>query len=123
MMNSHASPHAADHGVVEQTPQLVQASLQLINQVNDLMHEGFELPKEKLVPESTLMGDLGLDSLDAVDMLVYIEDRLNVKVDGEKIRGLRTLGDVYAFAAEAMAAKPDLKAVPAVSKNENQSSN
>lgn len=96
----------------------VAPSRELINQVNELMHTGFELPKEKLVAESTLQGDLGLDSLDAVDMLVYIEDRLNVKVDGEKIRGLKTLGDVYAFAAEAMVNPP-----ATASKQEAQASN
>ncbi|MES2855941.1 MAG: acyl carrier protein [Bdellovibrionota bacterium] len=100
-----------------------EPSRDLINQVNELMHQGFELPKEKLVPQSTLQGDLGLDSLDAVDMLVYIEDRLNVKVDGEKIRGLKTLGDVYTFAADALA-KPETTAKPETGlKQETQASN
>jgi acyl carrier protein len=102
-------------------------SRDLINQVNELMHQGFELPLEKLNAQSTLQGDLGLDSLDAVDMLVYIEDKLSIKVDGEKIRGLKTLGDVYAFAAEAMS-KPAMQAMtPAPlkmeSNHESQASN
>lgn len=74
---------------------------QLIARVNELMSQGFELPLEQLVPTARLKDDLGLDSLDAVDMLVYIEERMGVKVDGEKIRELRTLADVYVLAAEA----------------------
>lgn len=77
-------------------------SAELIAQINDLMHEGFELPMEKLLPEATLIADLGLDSLDAVDMLVHLEDKLKIKVDGEKVRGLKTLSDVYIFAAESI---------------------
>lgn len=76
-------------------------SAELIAQINDLMQTGFELPMEKLVPEATLIADLGLDSLDAVDMLVHLEDKLKIKVDGEKVRGLKTLSDVYIFAAES----------------------
>lgn len=83
-------------------------SQELIAEINQLMQQGFELPPEKLLPEATLIGDLGLDSLDAVDMLVHIEDRLGVKIDGERIRSLRTLGDVYSFfAAEAVAVKKE----------------
>ncbi|RYZ76790.1 MAG: acyl carrier protein [Proteobacteria bacterium] len=78
------------------------ASPALINQVNDLMVSGFELDREKLVPSARLKDDLSLDSLDAVDMLVHIEEQLDLKVDGEKIRALRTLSDVYSLAADAM---------------------
>lgn len=83
--------------------QEIQPSQQLIEQVNELMRQGFELTDDQLVPTATLIGDLGLDSLDAVDMLVFIEDKLGVKVDGERLRSLRTLQDVYALAADAIA--------------------
>jgi acyl carrier protein len=77
-------------------------SQQLIDKVNELMSQGFELSIEKLVPEARLKEDLSLDSLDAVDMLVHIEERLEIKVDGEKIRVLKTLADVYELAANAV---------------------
>ena len=66
------------------------------------MASGFEIPPEKLVPTAALK-ELGLDSLDAVDMLVYIEDKFGIKVEGEKLTSLRTLQDVYNLAAEAVA--------------------
>lgn len=74
----------------------------VISQVNNLMMSGFEIPQEKLVPTATLIGDLGLDSLDAVDMLVYIEENLGVKVEGEKLASVKTLQDVYNLAAESV---------------------
>lgn len=74
----------------------------VIQQVNNLMHSGFEIPQEKLVPTATLVGDLGLDSLDAVDMLVYIEETLKVKVEGERLASVKTLQDVYLLASESL---------------------
>lgn len=74
---------------------------EVIQQVNALMKSGFEIPEEKLVPTATLVGDLGLDSLDAVDMLVYIEETLGVKVEGEKLASVKTLQDVYILAAQS----------------------
>ena len=68
--------------------------------VNEIMHAGFEIPMEKLLPEANLFTDLGLDSLDAVDMLVHLEDKLGVKVDGEKLLKVRTLQDIYDLVQE-----------------------
>ena len=64
------------------------------------MHRGFELPFEKLQPEATLFQDLGLDSLDAIDMLVHLEETLGVKVETERFQHVRTLGDVYSMVGE-----------------------
>lgn len=75
---------------------------EVVQQVNNLMMTGFEIPQEKLVPTATLVGDLGLDSLDAVDMLVYIEETLGVKVEGERLSSVKTLQDVYMLASESM---------------------
>lgn len=74
----------------------------LILKINDLMKKGFEIPNDKLTRTANLVNDLGLDSLDAVDMLVFIEDEFGIKVDGEKMRSLRTMQDVYFLAAEAI---------------------
>ncbi len=73
---------------------------EVIEKVNEVMRDGFELGPEALRPEASLFGDLGLDSLDAVDMLVHIEDKLSVKVEGERFQGVKTLGDVYKLVGE-----------------------
>lgn len=80
----------------------MEPSSDVIRQVNNLMKTGFEIPEEKLIPTATLVGDLGLDSLDAVDMLVYIEETLGVKVEGERLASVKTLQDVYVLASQSM---------------------
>ena len=81
--------------------QTTTPSASLIKTVNDLMHSGFEIDPAKLVPEASLKDDLGLDSLDAVDMLVYIEEKMGVRIEGERLKSVKTLGDVYVLAAES----------------------
>lgn len=80
----------------------------VVSQVNNVMHEGFEIPLEKLTPSATIFGDLGLDSLDAVDMLVNLEDKIGVKVDVDRIRSVRTLQDIYDL-VEDVSARPGIK--------------
>ena len=77
-------------------------SPEIIAQVNQLMMKGFEIPAEKLQPSATLIGDLGLDSLDAVDMLVYIEETMGIKVEGERLASVKTLADVYVLASDSI---------------------
>jgi len=73
---------------------------ELISKINVTLSEEFELPIEKLTSEAHLVDDLGLDSLDAVDMLVHIEDELGMKLDVEKVQHARTLGDIYKLIGE-----------------------
>lgn len=66
--------------------------------VNNALIEEFELEAEAMLPEAHLFNDLGLDSLDAVDMVIVLEKAFGVKLRDEKaIREIRTLGDLYAF--------------------------
>ena len=68
----------------------------IYQRVNTIFIEEFELEPEQLVPEATLYDDLGLDSLDAVDMVVALEKEFGVKMkDEESIRSVRTLDDLY----------------------------
>ncbi len=64
-------------------------------EVNKVMHEGFEVPLEKLNPQANLFADLQLDSLDAIDLMVALEDRTGKKVNIEEFKNARTMADVY----------------------------
>ena len=66
--------------------------------VNRVFAESFEIEPERLVPEANIFLDLGLDSLDMVDLVVALQKRFAVQVlDDERVRAIRTLGDVYVF--------------------------
>jgi len=63
--------------------------------VRDVMAEEFELERDELRPEATLYEELGLDSLDAVDMVVALEKAFDVKLASqEEVRSVRTVGDI-----------------------------
>jgi acyl carrier protein len=75
-------------------------NLEVVTKVNEVLSKGFELPLEKLKPDAKLADDLGLDSLDGVDMLVHLEDNLGIKIDGERLMHVKTLQDVYLMVEE-----------------------
>ncbi len=91
--------------------------------VNELMHRGFEIPMEKLAPSATLFDELGLDSLDAVDMLVHLEENLGIKVEGERLAKVRTLQDVYQLVSDVAGTQASAPMASQASKKEQELSN
>ena len=67
----------------------------------------FELDESALNPDANLYEDLGLDSLDSVDLVVALEKEFGFKVvrseDEPRIRAIRTVGDVCDFVQEKSA--------------------
>ena len=71
---------------------------EIVSITNNVFAESFEIEPERLVPEANIFLDLGLDSLDTVDLVVAIQKRFAVQIrDDERVRTIRTLADVYAF--------------------------
>lgn len=52
---------------------------QLIEKINYLLVEEFEVDAEKIIPEANLKATLELDSLDYIDMVVVLEHHLDSK--------------------------------------------
>ncbi len=68
---------------------------QVVQMVNSIIHEQFEVPQNLLLPEAHLKNDLSLDSLDFVDMVVLLESRLNSQLPNIDFMAIKTLQDVY----------------------------
>ena len=78
---------------------------EVVTEVNKVLHEGFEIPLDKLSPTAHLFSDLELDSLDAIDLMVALEERTGAKVNIEVFKGARTMGDVYKMVGDLLDAK------------------
>lgn len=69
---------------------------QIRQQVIAVVAEEFELDPARLTPEATLYDDLGLDSLDAVDLVVALEKAFTIKLANEEaVRSVRTMADLF----------------------------
>lgn len=63
--------------------------------VNKMLEEEFEIDPDLLKPEALLYEDIGLDSLDAVDLIVMVDKQLGVRIEEDSARSIKTLEDVY----------------------------
>ncbi len=67
----------------------------IIKIVNKVLEEEFEIDAALLKPGALLYEDIGLDSLDAVDLIVMVDKELGVRIEEDDARSIRTLEDVY----------------------------
>ena len=65
--------------------------------LREIMAARLGLPAEQLVPEARLAEDLGLDSLDAVELAISVERKFDIEVPEEELTKLKTVADMVAL--------------------------
>ena len=63
----------------------------------EYLSQRFCVPLEKIQPDSKMFEDLGLDSIDALDMLALLDKQNRVKVNEEQARRIRTVEDAVQY--------------------------
>lgn len=64
---------------------------------NEFLVEEIEVEKESIADDSRLKDDLGIDSLDFVDIAVIVERKFGFKIKAEEMMSVQTLGEFYNY--------------------------
>ena len=67
---------------------------QLFTRCVEILHETFDIPTEKIKPESRLFEELDIDSIDAVDLIVRMKPMVGKRLQPEAFKAVRTVQDV-----------------------------
>ena len=73
---------------------------QIEQKVNSFLIDELEIEEEKITGEARLKEDLGVDSLEVVDVVVYIEENFGFKMKPEDFKVVKTVDELYSFIAE-----------------------
>ena len=84
----------------------IMTDSELIQAVSEILTDSFEIAPERLTPQAEIFADLGLDSLDMVDLAASLQKKFGVSIrDDERIRSIRTMQDLYDYLIALKAAK------------------
>lgn len=67
----------------------------IVSTINNFLVEEFEIEKNQITPDAHLRNDLGLESLDYVDIAVIVQKEFGLTLKGEEMTGILTLKDLY----------------------------
>ena len=79
------------------TPVLAKADVtdaQILEQLRSVLSANFEIAPERITLQADLFSDLDLDSIDAVDLAIKLQEMTGRRVTPQEFKGIRTIGDV-----------------------------
>lgn len=69
----------------------------MLQQVRDILAEYACIPENEIQLDSSLQKDLGLNSLDVINIVVEFEDAFDIEIDEPDIRAFATVGDLVDY--------------------------
>jgi len=75
---------------------------EILEWVVEVFQREFEFERDELRLDTHLMDDLDLDSIDAVDLAVRVEEKTGLSLSADDLKGLQTLRDVVELIHERL---------------------
>lgn len=66
----------------------------MLDKITKILVDTASVDAAKVKEEASLKDDLGIDSLDSVEMVLELESEFDIKIEDEEIAKLVTVGDV-----------------------------
>ena len=76
----------------------------MLEKIKSIVSEQLNISPDKITPESSIIDDLGADSLDTVELLMEFERVFGIKIPDEETSGIATVGDAISTVAEKIGA-------------------
>lgn len=81
----------------------VMSREQILEELRIILSETFEIEPERVTPQAHLFTELELDSIDAVDLAIKLQQLTGKRIKPDEFKTVRTVEDVIS-AAEALLA-------------------
>jgi acyl carrier protein len=85
---------------------------EIFGRVRDLLVGSFQIDAKVVTLEARLFEELGLDSIDAIDMVVHLQEWTGRRVAEEALRKVRTVDDIVSLVEAHLAEGPAPKGTP-----------
>ena len=77
---------------------------EIFEQVKSVISASFEIEAGRITPQTDLFSDLDLDSIDAVDLAIKLQELTGRRVKPQEFKGIRSVADVVATVRRLLAA-------------------
>ena len=69
----------------------------IFEEIKDILAQQLDLDPDTIELTSNLANDLGADSLDAIDIVMSLEDQYGIEVPDSVIENMKTVEDIVSF--------------------------
>ena len=79
---------------------------EIYEHLQKILFDNFEIERERITLDANLYEDLDLDSIDAVDLVINVQDLFGTKIGPDEFKAARTVSDVIDVVAGLLANRP-----------------
>jgi len=72
----------------------------MYEKIKELLVEELSIKADDITPESELVGDLGINSLELADLILLCEEKFDIEIGDDVIHKFITVGDVADYLSE-----------------------
>ena len=77
----------------------VRLGMSLFGEIQKIICEQLKAKPEEVKLETSLIDDLGADSLDSIELVMALEEKFNIEIPDEDAEGMNTVDDVIRYVA------------------------
>ena len=77
---------------------------EIIEQVNTLLSEEFEIEQTEFAPDAVLKETLQLDSINLVDLVALVQTEYKITIPAADLPSIKTFNDLYDYIEQHLAA-------------------
>jgi len=77
---------------------------EILEKLREILLETFEIDPQRVHPEVNLFTELGLDSIDAVDLAIQLQNLTGKRVQPDEFKDIRTVANVIGAVHRLVAA-------------------
>lgn len=66
----------------------------VIDRIKELIEEEMNIPADTVSQESKIAEDLGADSIDAIELIMGIEEEFDIEISDDEAMSIKTVGDL-----------------------------
>jgi acyl carrier protein len=72
----------------------------ILDKLKKILVDQLDVDEDKITMESSIIDDLGADSLDLVDLIMTIEEEFEQEIPDDKVETIKTVGDIVKYIEE-----------------------
>ena len=69
----------------------------VFEKIKRILSEQLDIEEDVITPDSLLVEDLGADSLDAIDIVMSVEDEFEIEIPDEIVEKMESVSDIVTY--------------------------
>lgn len=71
--------------------------MEIFDKIKSIISDELNIDQAKITKEANIREDLGADSLDAVEVIMALEDEFGITIDDDTAQNFKTVGDLVDY--------------------------